>query len=103
MDVSKNRGGPPKWMIYNGKPENPIKMDDFEAPLFLEFPPKSSKRALGRIWVAGCFDADSQSWSIPEMCSINEITLPPTIMVSWKMGSWKMCGLSPNGLFSTEP
>ena len=20
MDVSKNRGGPPKWMIYNGKP-----------------------------------------------------------------------------------
>ena len=25
MDVSKNRGGPPKWMVYNG---NPIKMDD---------------------------------------------------------------------------
>ena len=20
MDVSKNRGGPPKWMVYNGKP-----------------------------------------------------------------------------------
>ena len=53
MDVSKNRG-PPKWMVYNGKPywevlhcarcahspkqsvrdimENPIKMDDLGAP-----------------------------------------------------------------------
>ena len=20
IDVSKNRGGPPKWMVYNGKP-----------------------------------------------------------------------------------
>ena len=20
MDASKNRGGPPKWMVYNGKP-----------------------------------------------------------------------------------
>ena len=20
MGVSKNRGGPPKWMVYNGKP-----------------------------------------------------------------------------------
>ena len=28
---------------------------------------------------------------------------PPIIMVSWKMGSdRKMCGLSPNGLFSTS-
>ena len=26
MGVSKNRGNPPKWMVYNGK--NPIKMDD---------------------------------------------------------------------------
>ena len=33
MGVSKNRGTP-KWMIYNGKPENPIKMDDFGVPLF---------------------------------------------------------------------
>ena len=23
-------------------------------------------------------------------------------MVPWKMGSWKMCGLSPNGLVSTS-
>ena len=22
MDVSKNTGGPPKWMVYNGKPMN---------------------------------------------------------------------------------
>ena len=28
MDVSKNRGGPPKWMVYNGKPYE--KMDDLE-------------------------------------------------------------------------
>ena len=34
MDVSKNRGGPPKWMVYNV--ENPIKMDDLVVPLFLE-------------------------------------------------------------------
>ena len=34
MGVSKNRGTP-KWMVYNG---NPIKMDDFEVPLFLETP-----------------------------------------------------------------
>ena len=26
MGVSKNRGGPRKWMVYNGKPENPVKM-----------------------------------------------------------------------------
>ena len=26
--LSKNRGGPPKWMVYNGIPEYPIKMDD---------------------------------------------------------------------------
>ena len=37
MDVSKNRGTP-KWMAYNGKPENPIKMDDLGVPLFLETP-----------------------------------------------------------------
>ncbi len=34
MDVSKNRGGPPKWMVYFM--EKPIKMDDLEVPLFLE-------------------------------------------------------------------
>ena len=27
VDVSQNRGGPPKWMVYNGNP--PIKMDDW--------------------------------------------------------------------------
>ena len=32
MGVSNNRGTP-KWMVCNG---NPIKMDDLEAPLFLE-------------------------------------------------------------------
>ena len=37
MGVSKNRGTP-KWMVYNGKPENPIKMDDLGVPLFLETP-----------------------------------------------------------------
>ena len=31
MDVSKHRGTP-KWMVYNGKP------DDLEVPLFLERP-----------------------------------------------------------------
>ena len=35
MDVSKNRGGPPKWMVYNG---NPSKMDDLGVPLCLETP-----------------------------------------------------------------
>ena len=35
----ENRGvKPPKWMVYNGKPENPIKMDDLGVPLFLETP-----------------------------------------------------------------
>ena len=35
LSVSKNRGGPPKWMVYFM--ENPIKMDDFGGPaLFLE-------------------------------------------------------------------
>ena len=29
---------PPKWMVYNGKPENPVKMDDLGVPLFLETP-----------------------------------------------------------------
>ena len=32
MGVSKNRGGPPNWMVYFM--ENPIKMDDLEG-----FPP----------------------------------------------------------------
>ena len=30
--------GTPKWMVYNGKHENPIKMDDLGVPLFLETP-----------------------------------------------------------------
>ncbi len=34
MGVSKNRGGPPKWMVKIMK--NPIKMDDLGVPLFLE-------------------------------------------------------------------
>ena len=36
MGVSKNRGGPPKWMVKIM--ENPIKMDDLGEPLFLETP-----------------------------------------------------------------
>ena len=36
MDVSKHRGGPPKWMVKIM--ENPIKMDDLGVPLFLETP-----------------------------------------------------------------
>ena len=36
MDVSKNRGGPPKWMVRIM--ENPIKIDDLGVPLFLETP-----------------------------------------------------------------
>ena len=37
VGVSKNRGGPPTWMVYNGK--TPIKMDDLGGPpLFLETP-----------------------------------------------------------------
>ena len=31
----KNRGGPSKWMVYNGKP---IKIDDLGVPLCLETP-----------------------------------------------------------------
>ena len=39
MGVNPKIGGkPPKWMVYNGKPENPIKMDDLGVPLFLETP-----------------------------------------------------------------
>ena len=34
LDVSKNRGGPPKWMVKIM--ENPIKMDDLGVPLFSE-------------------------------------------------------------------
>ena len=34
MDVSKNRGETPKWMVYNGKPYE--QMDDLGVPLFLE-------------------------------------------------------------------
>ena len=36
MDISKNRGGPPKWMVKIM--EKPIKMDDLGVPLFLETP-----------------------------------------------------------------
>ena len=39
MDVSKNRGGPPKWMVKIM--ENPIKMDDLGVPLFLKLSEKS--------------------------------------------------------------
>ena len=34
LGVSKNRGGPLKWMVYNGKPY--CLMDDLGVPLFLE-------------------------------------------------------------------
>ena len=36
MDVSKNRGKPPKWMVYSGTPY--FLMDDLGVPLFLETP-----------------------------------------------------------------
>ena len=36
MGVSKNRGGPPKWMMKIM--ENPIKIDDLGVPLFLATP-----------------------------------------------------------------
>ena len=36
MAVSKNRGFPPKWMVYFM--ENPTKMDELGVPLFLETP-----------------------------------------------------------------
>ena len=36
MGVSKNRGGPPKWMVKIM--ENPIKMDDLGVPLFWKHP-----------------------------------------------------------------
>ena len=38
LGVSKNRGGPPKWMVYNGKPY--FQMDDSggKNPLFSETP-----------------------------------------------------------------
>ena len=36
MGVSKNRGGPPKWMVKIM--ENPIKMDDLGVHLFFETP-----------------------------------------------------------------
>ena len=45
MGVSKNRGTP-KWMVYNGKPENPIKMDDLGVPLFLETPESTFPSSL---------------------------------------------------------
>ena len=35
VGVSKKRGIP-KWMVFNGKPENPIKMDDLGVTLFSE-------------------------------------------------------------------
>ena len=34
MGVSKNRAGPPNWMVKIM--ENPIKMEDLGVPLFLE-------------------------------------------------------------------
>ena len=36
VGVSKNRGGPPKWMVKIM--ENPIKIHDLGVPLFLETP-----------------------------------------------------------------
>ena len=40
MDVSKNRGKPPKWMVKIM--ETPIKMDDLGIPLFSETPISTS-------------------------------------------------------------
>ena len=37
MGGSENRGTP-KWMVCDFMMENPIKMDDFRVPLFLETP-----------------------------------------------------------------
>ena len=44
MDVSKNRGKTPKWMVKIMG--NPIKMDDLGVPLFLETPILKSLKSL---------------------------------------------------------
>ena len=46
MGVSKNRGGPPKWMVKIM--EHPIEMDDLGVPLFSETP--TSWHALVYMW-----------------------------------------------------
>ena len=59
MGVSKNRGGPPKWMVYCM--ENPIKMDDLGVHLFLETPkwhPCLWKSRLDAIFQLGNFWMD---------------------------------------------
>ena len=50
MGVSKNKGTP-KWMVYNGKPENPIKMDNlgvfpyfWKHPSLIDFNPHSKQQ-----------------------------------------------------------
>ena len=48
MDVSNNRGKPPKWMVYNGKP---IKMDDLGVPLFLETPISDVSLDFDFLWI----------------------------------------------------
>ena len=75
------------WFIM----ENLIKMDDLGGPpLFLETPMCSTCPYTPRLK------------KHVKNLRFQDITLPPIIMVQWKMGSWKMCGLSPNGLFSTS-
>ncbi len=56
MDVSKNKGTP-KWMVYNGNPEIPIKMDDLGVPLFWETPiyPKYSG-FVNYTWILALFE-----------------------------------------------
>ena len=72
MDASKNRGGPPKWMVKIM--ENPIKMDDLGVPLFLETPISwytvcnVQMVNVGRIAVVGAlwwfFSIDWMHWEI---------------------------------------
>ena len=66
MDVSKNRGGPPKWMVYFM--ENPIKMDDLEVPLFLETHTWTILGFLGFYVVSIIFGGDTRWTSLVSCC-----------------------------------
>ena len=58
LGVSKNRGTT-KWMVFNGKPENPIKTDDLGVSLFLETPNSYCFERYPQI--LGYFDAPRQA------------------------------------------
>ena len=50
MGVSKNRGGPPQWMVKIM--ENPIKMDDLGVPLFWVYICVSVYGCFRKWWVS---------------------------------------------------